>query len=392
MPDETGALEEQSLGLAGSAAGAPASAPPPLDSVEIGLRQAIAAEQRVESGTISAERQATHRRKLLWSAASFAVVAVAILVTWNLRGRLETRATDAIRLRQIADQKELAAIPDSVDGLQRYVDKCRREDCLALDEANRRLASAQAAEAARARREQEASRSRLAAVQAAEVARAEADRKDLDGAGSDPAALQSFVNRCRASSCSLLQEASDRLAAAQAAQARVRAETRLSQATFNVIANYDIKGGDFTDGSGSVRVAKMSSAECLTACRANGVCVAFSYDKWNGVCFLKKSLNALRLDPHSDTSIRSDQTHPGFASDTKHFCPYNNNTLTGDISQRFRGQSTSDCEQACQSDNTCVAYTFSRDDKSCSLFRSVSNRQSNAENVVAGIRQQDLCH
>ena len=73
-------------------------------------------------------------------------------------------------------------------------------------------------------------RDRLARAETAERARlgqmAEADRRALDAAGSDLRQLRQFVQQCNVSSCTVLQEARTRLGNAEAVAARATAERR----------------------------------------------------------------------------------------------------------------------------------------------------------------------
>ncbi|WP_244065617.1 PAN domain-containing protein [Bradyrhizobium sp. Ce-3] len=335
------------------------------------------------------------------------------------RSRL-ARAQEQARLVTLAAARTALDAAGSDPGkLRAFVQQCAVTSCPVAAEANARLAKAE--ENARLAKAEEARRQRVALdaagndpaklraflqqcgasscalagettsrLQAAEArAHADQDRKDLDGAGTDVAKLRSFVDRCRATSCPLLQEANGRLEAAQNAEvARQRAE---QLRTFSLNANSDVRGGDFLDAKGDAIFERTDAAGCLAACRANSACVGFSYDRWNGLCFQKKTLSPLRFDARSDTSIRADQVHPGFSPDGKHLCPFSGNSLAGDVLKRLPVQSVAQCEQNCTPDS-CIAFSFSKADKSCSLFRMVSNRWKNVPNVDSGIMQQDACH
>lgn len=162
-------------------------------------------------------------------------------------------------------------------------------------------------------------------------------------------------------------------------------------ASFNKYLNYDMKGGDISSSDGNI-FRRTDASGCQASCRANAACLAYSFDKWNSACYLKSTLSVLTLDPHSETSIRDDRQLPGVTSDARHFCSYNNSSLTGEGSQRFQSQTARDCEQSCEPDQNCIAYTFSRSDRQCSTFLSVSNRQTNATNMVSGVRTQYPCN
>jgi PAN domain len=265
--------------------------------------------------------------------------------------------------REVKFRNDLAAAGNDVVKLSRVVDDCRKASCAVLADASRRLADAQAAAEAAAR----------------EVKL----RNDLALAGNDVAKLSSVVDDCKKVSCAVLQEASSRLAKAEE-------RVRLTRTGFATQANYDMFGGDILQSDGK-KYFTTDSATCQSTCLGSGECVAFTYDKWNTACYLKKSLNALKLDPHSDTGIRADQPLPSIAPDAAHFCRYVDSNLYSDNPRRVPSLSVQDCEQGCQPDD-CVAYAFSRTDRLCSLFRSVSDRKKNIPNVNAGIRTQYPCN
>ncbi|MEA2950941.1 MAG: hypothetical protein QOJ96_461, partial [Alphaproteobacteria bacterium] len=180
------------------------------------------------------------------------------LVLEDANGRLiAAHAAETARLRKEADNYELASVPNDVTSLNDFVDKCKKTSCLVLDDANRRLAVAQAAEATRVRKEADSrelagvpndvaslsafvdkckrtsclvldnANGRLIAAQAAEAMRVrkEADSRELAGVPNDVASLSAFVDKCKRTSCLVLDDANRRLAVAQAAEAtRVRKE------------------------------------------------------------------------------------------------------------------------------------------------------------------------
>jgi PAN domain len=262
-----------------------------------------------------------------------------------------------------ADRRALDVAGTDLAALRRFVQLCDASSCSVAQEARTRLTAAEAAETAR-------------------QAQLAADRRMLDAAGSDLGALRRVVQQCDLASCSVAQEARRRLANAEAA----------ANQRFTSYVNYDMHGGDFLDPAGKVKFIVTDAASCLSSCRGTAGCMAVSYDKWNGVCYLKRSLSELTLDPHSDTSVRADMVQPGVTAAARHFCPYSGSVLIGDDIQRVQLPSAGGCEQLCARDETCVAYSFVRTAGLCTALRAVSSRQSHVPDAASGVRTQYSCH
>jgi hypothetical protein len=322
-----------------------------------------------------------------------------------------------------ASYRELDAAGTDVAKLSSFIDRCKAAGCMLEQEARNRFASAQAAD----------SRTKLAA----------ADRILLDAAGTDVGAIRIFVDRCKMPACTLGAEASSRLAAAEA-RSRVAAleaeRTRLAAAEternrlaaaeaernrlaaeaaertrlaaeaerarlariaalttarppvgFNTHVNYDISGGDMRVDNTIRIIRETAPATCQSNCQSLDGCVAYSFDKWNHSCYLKDTLGALVLDPHSDVNIRKDQQHPGYSNNPAGFCTYSKSALSGDGFPGFISTSAKSCEQSCAPSPACVAYSFRSADRLCWLFRSTTDRRSGVDNVTSGIRTQYSC-
>src|SRR5262249_42183213 len=128
--------------------------------------------------------------------------------------------------------------------------------------------------------------------------------------------------------------------------------------------------------------------QCLSTCKSDSRCRAYSFDKWNRACYLKSELAALRLDPRSMTGIRDDIPAPALAAGAK-------------TMERYRGRAFSDigykslkvgqldaCESICQREDQCVAYTFQGNDRSCNLFSTTTKPYMPANGSDSGGKVQ----
>jgi len=273
------------------------------------------------------------------------------------------------RSRQVAEtqRRALAAVPNDVAGLSAFVDKCRRESCLVLDDANGRLAAAQAT------------------VRAAEATRQrkEADSKALAAVPNDVASLSAFVDKCKKDSCLMSEEASSRLAVVQAEADR---HAKAASLGFNTFFNYDIDKNDIDDG----KIFNTNAPSCSEKCQSINECVAFVFDKWNSACYLKNQVGLLTQTPRSNTFVRTDMR--AIVATTKpRSCPYNDSSMHGDVSKSLSAPSTDACKQKCEAETGCIAYTFRKADRQCTFFSSVSDRTRNDPTSNSGERTQNPC-
>jgi hypothetical protein len=136
-----------------------------------------------------------------------------------------------------------------------------------------------------------------------------------------------------------------------------------NEITYKTLNNRDINGGDYRT------VARVDLNTCVTECRANVQCQAFSYDKWNRWCFLKTNLSDLLLDPRSVTGIRQGLSTPRTSSIQARIKPYRNKIFLGDGYKSVAARSYETCERSCQDDLSCVVFTFLKNENRCKFFR-----------------------
>jgi len=190
------------------------------------------------------------------------------------------------------------------------------------------------------------------------------------------------------------QQARDGLSRTQAALAagtasakpsvRIEGNVPLSGAAkggFQFYENRDLDGGDFRT------IKDVDHEGCLAACQAQSGCQGYSFDKWNRWCFLKSAVTTLRLDPQSIAGIRSDLPRPALASIPEKIERYRNKTFPGAGYRSLASASTEACEKACDVDRTCVAYSFSKVARTCTLLDSAGEYFSD-KTVDSGVKRQ----
>ena len=154
------------------------------------------------------------------------------------------------------------------------------------------------------------------------------------------------------------------------------------QSSFRTYANYDTNGD-------VIRYFNSDSSDCQSQCRAESTCIAFSYDKWKGKCYLLGGIGELLIDPKSDTSVRTDQPPPTFSSGADSLCRYNGYSVSGESYRNVQVQTADDCRRMCEPNRDCLASMFSN--RSCVMFRNLSGRQSGVSGVVTYLRMQTSC-
>ena len=145
--------------------------------------------------------------------------------------------------------------------------------------------------------------------------------------------------------------------------------------SFTIYRGRDMEGGDYYKERG------ISLDRCESLCMKDNRCQAYSYDAWNQHCFLKASVNPLRLEPRSVTSViegasvtydgrepviqrRSQKAFPN--------APY----------LQANAQSYGDCSQRCLKDKRCEAFNFYQFARRCSL---IEKPRGYADNWIADI-------
>jgi hypothetical protein len=154
----------------------------------------------------------------------------------------------------------------------------------------------------------------------------------------------------------------------------------ISDRSFTVYSSRDMEGGDYHKQRG------ISLDQCENLCKKDGRCQAYSYDAWNRYCFLKSSINPLRLEPRSVTSVAggvavtNDEREPVIQRRPQKAFP-NQPYL------QANAQNYGDCSQRCLKDKRCEAFNFYQFTRRCNLIEK-PKEYSDDRGAEVGIKVQ----
>ena len=150
--------------------------------------------------------------------------------------------------------------------------------------------------------------------------------------------------------------------------------------SFTIYASRDMEGGDYYKERGA------SLEHCESLCKKDSRCQAYSYDVWNRYCFLKASVNPLRLEPRSVTyvadgaSVTDVERDPVIERRAQKAFP-------NEPYLQANAQSYGDCAQRCLKDKRCEAFNFYQFTRRCHLIEK-PKEYSDVRGADLGIKVQ----
>jgi hypothetical protein len=162
-------------------------------------------------------------------------------------------------------------------------------------------------------------------------------------------------------------------------------ETASVGAKFKLYQSYDVTGGDL------MQLRDVGDAmSCEAACGKDARCLAFTFDKWNKVCFTKSKLSALRLEPRSVSGIRTDLEQPSAAATPTKIVYYRNKAFPAATDQNATTVKSFElCEKRCRDDSHCVAFTFEKNTKHCRTLER-AEKYTVDEQADSGTKRQEV--
>jgi hypothetical protein len=155
-----------------------------------------------------------------------------------------------------------------------------------------------------------------------------------------------------------------------------------AQLAYNAYDNRDMDGGDLTT------LKNVDLASCISACKSESECQAYSFDKWNRYCFLKSSVGSLRLDPRSTTGIRQGLATPPTAAGPITMVRYRGKLFPGTGYRTLDRAQFDSCESTCKQEQSCVAFTFQKSEQRCQLFNTTGEYFANSQ-TDSGVKTQE---
>jgi len=150
---------------------------------------------------------------------------------------------------------------------------------------------------------------------------------------------------------------------------------------FRLRNNRDIHGHDLA------RVIGVTIGACADACEKNAACKGFSFDRWNGWCFLKDAMPASVLDPASTIGVREGTDFPNVAKIEAEMLNLRRRKFTDTPLRVIADTEVERCSEICDEELSCVAYTTERRTKVCHLFRQTEGHYAD-EGYDSGFKRQ----
>lgn len=150
--------------------------------------------------------------------------------------------------------------------------------------------------------------------------------------------------------------------------------------------NYDLLGSDLRS------LKNVDLKKCSAACQADGECQAFSFNKWDHQCTLKKTLTSRRFEPSSVSGVAVNASLPPEANlpwSMQRFLGKNFSNFSANAFRSENGASYEQCERVCEDDAECVALTYLNSQRTCKLFGTIGV-PSDEQGIDSGIKHQTL--
>lgn len=128
---------------------------------------------------------------------------------------------------------------------------------------------------------------------------------------------------------------------------------------------------------------------CTEQCKTEARCRAFSYDKWNRWCFLKRNLpTELRIEPNSIVAVPTN-ANITISSRPLVVLRYHNAVFLDPPYRAIDGISYEACRQRCKHDGHCEVFTYIKAQRQCRLIHRPSEYFRNHPTADSGVKRQE---
>lgn len=152
-------------------------------------------------------------------------------------------------------------------------------------------------------------------------------------------------------------------AAAAAAVTATTSPAKTAPDAFKIRLNRDVFGHDIDKASG------LTQDGCAARCEKNAKCKGFSFDRWNGWCFLKDAMTNSQLDPAAVIAVRAADPFPSVATTPFDIYRLRRKKFNDQAFSSTPAASYEACQAQCSEAIACVAYTFAKTTTVCQLFK-----------------------
>lgn len=124
------------------------------------------------------------------------------------------------------------------------------------------------------------------------------------------------------------------------------------------LTEFNLKDGVDIDGTTESKIDSVYLPKCESACSEDSQCQAFSYDKWNRVCFLKSRADNLEIHAGFESGVRKSVAMPAMSASPIKMVRYPRAAFPGPGYRTLSTGNADDCEAACKKEQACTAFTF----------------------------------
>lgn len=111
-----------------------------------------------------------------------------------------------------------------------------------------------------------------------------------------------------------------------------------------------------------------AQGQCERRCTQEERCVAYTFDEWNRVCFLKGAVGALLLNARSISGVLSNLEQPVRSSEPIIIEKFNKKSFIDTGFYEVRASSFEGCSALCLADDFCSVFTFMAKGSQCRLY------------------------
>lgn len=121
----------------------------------------------------------------------------------------------------------------------------------------------------------------------------------------------------------------------------------------------DAYGGDYSE------LKDAAQPVCEDKCRTDSQCKAFSFDRWNRICYLKSSIGLLRMDPRIVTEVLASEQLTDDSSPSI-MIGRQNKAFPDSAYLQSRTDNYDKCNSVCLQDQDCSGFNYRQNDHLCS--------------------------
>lgn len=176
-------------------------------------------------------------------------------------------------------------------------------------------------------------------------------------------------------------------ATTEAAKTASAAAQAIAKAPKTALENFKIRRNRDVYGHDLEKLPGVTENGCAERCLRHGRCKGFSYDRWNGWCFLKDDMPASLLDPSSFIAVRTSASFPAVASTADEMHRLRRKKFTDRAFATTRNGNYDACYTQCANTRECVAFTYDKTSGDCQMHQNTVGHFYD-ENFDAGFKRQ----